>query len=85
MLFFADYAMSVANIGRIELAYGKCHIVEYPARVILVSNYALLIGNRIFCCIDEILCGPHNANDRENTDRNDKLSFPSLSARKMTV
>ena len=70
VLFFADHAVIVAQIGWAEFTYGKCHIIEYSARVILISNDAFLIGNCIFGGIDKILRGTNYAYYREDADSN---------------
>ena len=85
MLFFSNYVMIMSEIGRIKLAHGKCHIIEDPAGIIFIGNYAFLIGNCIFSCVNKILRRTNNTNDRENANGNNQLPFPMLAARKVSV
>lgn len=85
MLFLAHHAVIVAEIGRIEFAHGKRHIIEDSARVILVSNYAFLIGHSVLGRIDQILCWANDPNDRENTDRNDEFSLVMIAVAEPAV
>ena len=68
---------------RTELRGRKRHIFEYSAGVILLGRDTLLVGNAILCCADKILCGTNDANDREYTERDGKIS--SLSVDKSAV
>ena len=85
MLFLTYNAVIVAEIGRIEFAYGKCHIVEDPTGVIFVSDYAFLIGHCILGSVYEILCGTDDANDREYAYRYNELAFVMLAVAKPAV
>ncbi len=69
----------MTEIGGIELANGKCHIVEYLAGIILISGDAFLVGNSVFSSTDKILCGTNDTNDGKDTDRNEKLPFGMVS------
>lgn len=55
--------------GRTEFCGWERHILEDGAGVILLGRYAFLVGNAVLGCVDEILCGTNDANDRENTER----------------
>ena len=85
MLIFSDYAVAMAEVGRIEFAYGKCHIIEDSAGVILVGGYAFLIGYCVLGCIDKVLCGTNDSDDREDTYGYNKLTLVSVAAAKMSV
>ena len=85
VLFLADRTVIVAKIGRVEFTHGKCHIVEYSARIILVGNYAFLVGNGILGCVDKILRRADYTNYRENANGNYQFPLSSLATRKMTV
>ena len=85
MLFLAHHAVIVAEIGRIEFAHGKRHIIEYPTGVIFVSDYAFLIGHCILGSVYEILCGTDDANDREYAYRYNELAFVMLAVAESAV
>ena len=69
--------------GRAEFCSRERHILEDGAGVILLGRYAFLIGNAVFGCVDEILCGANDANDREDSERYGKIS--SLAVNKSAV
>ena len=60
--------------GRAEFCSRERHILEDGAGVIFLGRYAFLIGNAVFGCVDEILCGANDANDREDAKRDGEIS-----------
>ena len=46
--------------------------IEHAARGRILIGTALLIGNRIFGCTDQVLCRTNDANHREQPDRDRK-------------
>ena len=59
--------MTVRHAGRAKFTYGKCHVTEHSAGVLLAGLNAFLIGNTILSCLNQVLRRTHDAYDRENT------------------
>ena len=70
------------NILPAKFARWERHGAEYAARIVLFYGNALFFGNTVFGCLNQILCRAYNADNREDTERNGKvtLSASSLSA-----
>ena len=68
-------------IGRTEFADGKIHILKDTAGIILLGNDALLIGNTIFGCANEVLSRANYSYHRENTKAYKQKSFSALIAK----
>ena len=51
------------------------HRTEYTARIVFLYGNTFLFGNTVFGCLNEILRGAHNANDREDAERNGEVAF----------
>ena len=86
MLILRYQAVSAsAHIGRIELAHGKRHIIEYSAGVILVCHDTFLVGHCVLGCVYKVLRGTNDTNDREYTYRNHELSFGLLAVAEASV
>ena len=85
VLFLTDGTVGAAEVGRVEFAHGKRHIIENPARIILVSDYAFFIGYCVLGRGDEVLRGANDPHYRENTYSNDKLSLAVIAVREMSV
>ena len=85
MFFLTDNAVIVTKIGRIELTYGKCHIIEYSAGIIFISYDTFLVRYRILCGVYKVLCRTNDANDGKDADRNYKLPFSALAITKVPV
>ena len=51
------------------------HRTEYATRIVLFNGNALLFGNAIFGCLNEILCRAHDANNREDAKRYGQITF----------
>ena len=79
MLFFRYDSRCVAEIGGVELANRKGHIVKYLARIILVGSYTFLIGHRVFCGTDKVLCRSNDTHDGKDTYCHQKLSLGMIS------
>jgi hypothetical protein len=59
-------------------------VTEHGARIILTSFDALLVGNAVFRCRDEILGGTDDADNRENAKRNSQIAT-AISIRKSSA
>ena len=65
-------AVKIGERGRAELADGKCHLAEQTARIAFFVYRALLIGHTILGRAHQVLRRALDANDRENTKRNEE-------------
>ena len=72
--FFGAFILSGCASGT-KLMHWKSHTVEDFTGVFFGMSCALLIGNDIFSCVYEVLCRANKAYNREDTNRNCKVSI----------
>lgn len=60
--------MRCTKRGRIKLVDRECHIFEETARVVILADHALFVGNAVFSYIHKILCGTLDTDDREKSE-----------------
>ena len=66
--------VSVRHTGRAKFTHGERHTAEHSAGIVIARLDAFLIGNAILGCLNEILGGTNDANDRENAERNGEIT-----------
>ena len=66
-------------ILRAKFACWERHRAEYAARIVLFYGNTLLFGDAVLGCLNEILCGAHNANNREDAQRYGQITFSASS------
>lgn len=78
MVAVLDVGITARHAGRAKFAHGESHMTEHGARIVLAGLNAFLIRNTILGCLDEILSGTNDANDREDAKRYGQIapSFP---------
>lgn len=57
-----------------EFTHGKRHGAKYVTGLILLNRHTFLFGDAALGCLDEILSGTNNANDREDAERHGQKS-----------
>jgi hypothetical protein len=62
------------HTGGTKFAHGECHTAEHSTRVVVARLDAFLVGNTILGCLNEILGGTNDTNDRENAERYGKIA-----------
>ena len=67
------------NILSTELSRRERHTTEYATRIVLFNGNAFLFGDAVLGCLNEILCGAHDANYREDAERYSEITLPTSS------
>ena len=72
--------MIVLAIGRgaNKRAIRERHGSEYVAGIVFLNRYTFLLRNRIFGSLNQKLGGTHDANYRENAERNGQKALPII-------
>ena len=61
-----DVGITARHTGRAKFTHGESHMTEHGAGIVLTGLDTFLIGDTILGCLDEILSGTNDTNDRED-------------------
>ena len=68
-----SFVVRHGDCGRTKFIDREDHIFKQSAGIFFFCDYALLVGNTILGCGNQILCRPLEADNRENTNGNDQF------------
>ena len=67
------------NVLSAKFCCWERHRAEYAARIVFFDGDTFLFRNAVFGCLNQILCRAHNADNRENAERNGKITLAASS------